>query len=89
MIVLTRHGKDLAAIVSIAEVRRIWDLQEEAWEGPKNPLTRRRGGGRRADLWRRGEGGNHLEAAHQVRQVQLTRAEERRILPLRWQHRSK
>ena len=44
-----------AAIVSIAEVRRFWDLQEEAREGSKNPLTGRRGGGvdaagRRADL---------------------------------------
>jgi len=84
-IVLTRHGRELAAIVSIEEVRRIWALQDDAWFGRRNPLTgRRRGGGlaMRSDLTVGPDGKpvTPRAAAEQVREVQMTRAEERRLL---------
>lgn len=44
VIVLTRHGRDIAAIVSIAEVKRIWKSQDESWFGRRNPLTGKRAG---------------------------------------------
>lgn len=85
IIVLTRHGRDLAAIVSMEEVRRIWTLQDDAWMGPKNPLTGMRPGGaiqlrRDLTLGLNGKPVTHREAAEQVQQVQMTRAAERRVL---------
>jgi len=86
VIVLTRHGKPLAALVSISEARRIWDLDAEETTGWKHPLSGLRG------WWSRGKGipgmepgpdGTYVtarEAALKVREIQMTRAEERRIL---------
>ena len=42
-IVLTRHGRPLAALVSIAEVKRIWDLESDQRFGMRHILNRRRG----------------------------------------------
>lgn len=86
VIVLTRHGKPMAALVSIAEAQRIWDLESDEAIGWKHPLSGVRG------MWRRGPriagmeprpDGTYVtarEAALQVRDIQMTRAEERRIL---------
>lgn len=85
VIVLTRHGRDLAAIVSMGEVKRIWKAQDDSWFGRKNPLT-----GKRTGNAMRLPGGlipgphgrlvSEHEAAELVREVQMTRAEERRLL---------
>jgi prevent-host-death family protein len=85
VIVLTRHGRDLAAIVSMAEVGRIWKLQDDAWLGRKNPLTGKRPGHTMrltAGLVPGPDGRvvSMREAAELVREVQMTRAEERRLL---------
>lgn len=85
VIVLTRHGRALAAIVSIDEVQRIWRLQEDAWFGRRNPLTgRRRSGAAKVGMQLvPGPDGRLVtagEAAELVRDRQLTRAEERRVL---------
>lgn len=86
IIVLTRHGRPIAALVSITEVKRIWKLEEDERTGWKHPLSGVRG------WWSRGRGiagmepgpdGSYVtarEAAQQVREIQMTRAEERRIL---------
>ncbi len=86
VIVLTRHGKPLAALVSISEAERIWDLQDDDTLGRKHPLSGLRG------WWSKGRGipgmepgpdGRYLtarDAALKVREIQMTRAEERRIL---------
>lgn len=86
VIILTRHGESVAALVSIAEVKRIWDLADESRIGWRHPLSGLRG------WWSKGHGipgmepgvdGRYVtkrEAAQHVREVQMTRAEERRIL---------
>lgn len=86
VIILTRHGKPLAALVSVAEPKRIWHLQDDDEIGWKHPLSGIRG------MWSRrrnipgmepGPGGSYVtarEAALKVREIQMTRAEERRIL---------
>ena len=83
---LTRYGKPLAALVSMTEVERIWALQDDDWVGPKHPLSMLRG------WWSKGRGipgmepgpdGSYVtarDAALKVREIQMTRAEERRIL---------
>ena len=84
-IVLTRHGRDIAALVSMEEVARIWRLQQEEWRGPCNPLTGRPRG---ASLilpqgMTVGAGGKIVtqrEAAEEVRRTQKARADERRML---------
>lgn len=80
-IVLTRHGRPLAALVSMAEVKRIWDLEGDARLGMRHILS----GSRitRIPGLEMGVDGNLVtprEAALQVRERQWTRAEERRIL---------
>jgi prevent-host-death family protein len=85
VIVLTRHGRDIAAIVSIAEVKRIWKAQDDSWLGRKNPLTGKRSGhaARLTAGLVAGPDGRVVsarEAAEMVREVQMTRAEERRLL---------
>ncbi len=85
VIVLTRHGRDLVAVVSMEEVARIWKLQDDQWFGRRNPLTgKRRGQSMRlaAGLVPGADGRpvSKREAAEQVREVQMTRAEERRLL---------
>ncbi|MEY8842096.1 type II toxin-antitoxin system Phd/YefM family antitoxin [Cribrihabitans sp. XS_ASV171] len=86
VILLTRHGEPVAALVSMAEAQRIWDLSDDGAVGWKHPLSGLRG------WWRRrspvpgmepGPDGTYVtarEAAIQVRKIQMTRAEERRIL---------
>lgn len=86
VIVLTRHGKPLAALVSVTEANRIWDLESDETTGWRHPLSGIRG------LWSRGKGipgmepgpdGSYVtarEAALKVRELQMTRSEERRIL---------
>jgi len=86
VIVLTRYGRPLAALVSITEANRIWDLEADEITGWKHPLSGIRG------WWSRGRGipgmepgpdGAYVtarEAALKVREIQMTRAEERRIL---------
>ncbi len=81
-IVLTRHSKPLVALMSIEEAERIWDLQDADEHGPKNPLSGRRGGclvpGMVPGL--DGTPVTPRNAALQMREVQMARAEERRIL---------
>ncbi|SDW16548.1 prevent-host-death family protein [Ruegeria halocynthiae] len=86
VIVLTRYGKPLAALVSMAEAERIWDLHNDDQIGRKHPLSGLRG------WWSKGQGipgmepgpdgtyGTARDAALKVREIQMTRAEERRIL---------
>lgn len=86
VIVLTRHGRPVAALVSMPEVERIWDLGDDARTGWRHVLAGMRG------WWHRrptvpgmepGPDGNYVtarEAAIQVRKIQMSRAEERRIL---------
>ncbi len=86
VIVLTRYGKPQAALVSMAEAERIWQLQDDDRLGQKHPLSGLRG------WWSKGRGipgmepgpdGRYLtarDAALKVREIQMTRAEERRIL---------
>lgn len=86
VIVLTRYGRAVAALVSVTEAERIWDLQDETRAGRRHPLSGIRG------WWSRGRGipgmepgpdGAYVtarEAALQVREIQTARAEERRIL---------
>lgn len=85
VIVLTRHGHDIAAIVSMTEVKRIWKAQDDAWLGRRNPLTGKRPGQAvqlTAGLVAGPDGRvvSEREAAEMVREVQMTRAEERRLL---------
>ena len=85
VIVLTRHGRDIAALVSMPEVARIRALQDDDWFGRKNPLT----GQRPSKILvvppglvpgPNGRLVTHREAAEQVHEIQMTRAEERRVL---------
>ncbi len=86
VIVLTRHGKPMAALVSMAEAERIWDLQDDERVGRKHPLSGLRGWwskGRGIEGMEPGPDGRYLtarDAALKVREIQMTRAEERRIL---------
>ena len=85
VIVLTRYGKPVAALVSMEEARRIWELDNTERSGWRHGLSGVR------DFWSRrrmpgmepGPDGTYVtarEAALQVRDIQTTRAEERRIL---------
>lgn len=83
-IVFTRHGRDIAALVSMEEAARIWQMQQADW-GPRNPLTGRRAGGALilAQGMTTGADGKIVtqrEAAEQVRRIQMSRADERRVL---------
>ncbi len=86
VIVLTRYEKPVAALVSIAEARRIWDLEDDDKVGWKHPLSGLRGKwskGRNIPGMEPGPDGTYVtarEAALKVREIQMTRAEERRIL---------
>ena len=81
-IILTRHGKPIAALVSMAEVQRIWDLNDQDTRGIRNPLSGKFGNcllpGFVSGL--NGDPVTPREAAHQMREVQMTRAAEREIL---------
>ncbi len=86
VIVVTRHGEPLAALVSIAEANRIWDLDSDERVEWKHPLSGIRGWwsrGRNIPGLEPGPDGTYVtarEAALKVREIQMTRAEERRIL---------
>ena len=85
VIVLTRHGKPIAALVSIAEAKRIWDLGDTERLGWLHPLAKLRGRWSEPRIPGMEPGANGAyttprEAAQQVREIQMTRAEERRIL---------
>ncbi|MFT7596470.1 MAG: prevent-host-death family protein [Paracoccaceae bacterium] len=85
VIVLTRHGRDIAAVVSMDEVKRIWAMQDNEWLGRRNPLTGRRpirGMVVPEHLVSDAKGRlvTRHEAAEQMREIQMTRAEERRVL---------
>lgn len=84
-VVMTRHGTPVAAVVSMANLNRIWQIEDEQDHGMiKHPLNKNMhfiG----APFGRLVEGlmGRMVtpkEAALQVRTLQLTRLEERRIL---------
>ncbi len=73
--VLTRHGKPVAAIVSMASLERIWrDEQAETWVDPH----RRPSGGIRSLDGRYPS--CQREAAEFVREIQLQRWQERQAL---------
>lgn len=85
IIVLTRHGQDLAAIVSIDEVRRIWQLQDEAWSGRKSTVTGRRPGAtlvlpQGMTVGPDGQIITHRQMAQKVQMIQMRRKEERDLL---------
>lgn len=81
-IVLTRHGTEIAAIVSMKEVQRIWALQEREWFGLRWPWSRSRSVVTPMDLVPGPNGAlvTAREAAQQVHDLQMNRAEERRVL---------
>lgn len=82
IIMLTRHGKPIAALVSIPEVQRIWDLSEAQTHGARHPLTGKRGrsGLMGMVMGRNGDFVTTREAAQQVREIQMDRAAERAVL---------
>ena len=85
IIVLTRHGRDIAAVVSIEEVQRIWQLQNEAWSPKKCSVTGKRKGGALVlpEGMTVGPDGHivtHRELAGIVRNIQIRRKEERELL---------
>lgn len=43
-LLLTRYGKPVAALVSMADFDRVWDAEEEELYGPRDPKTGRRPG---------------------------------------------
>lgn len=85
-VVLTRHGTPVAAVVSMAGLRRIWSMEDEQDQGLlRHPLysiltARGRGYSATLEIGLNGKVVTRSEAALQMRTVQLTRAEERRIL---------
>ena len=85
IIVLTRHGRDIAALVSIEEVQRSWQLQNEAWSPKKCSVTGKRKGGALVlpEGMTVGPDGHivtHRELAGIVRNIQIRRKEERELL---------
>lgn len=72
--ILTRHGKPVAAIVSMPELERIWaqqDIEDIVKHGARpGYFTYGRGGGQRT----------RHEAAEAVQKVQLDRRAEREVL---------
>ena len=89
-IILTRHGRPIAALISIEEVKRIWSLQDRDRSGIVSPLSGMRMGGRGAPVHIFANDGlvmgkdkrfvTKREAALQMQEIQLTRAAERKIL---------
>ncbi|WP_371227213.1 type II toxin-antitoxin system Phd/YefM family antitoxin [Roseovarius sp. 2305UL8-3] len=73
-VILTRHGKPVAAVVSMAELKRIWKEEEieDIVQNGRRPARFMFGRGLKAKTAH--------EAAEQVHQVQLDRLMEREIL---------
>ncbi|MEM7076559.1 MAG: type II toxin-antitoxin system Phd/YefM family antitoxin [Pseudomonadota bacterium] len=74
--ILTRHGRPVAAVVSMAEVARIWRAQdiEDIVSNGRRPIT-----------WTYGKGGvasgvTPHEAAERILEVQMDRRMEREVL---------
>ncbi len=81
--VLTRHGLPVAYIVSMAELRRIWDLSDLDDIGPRNPVTGGRGRVRALPAGMvQGPKGllTYREAAEKVHRLQMDRAQETAVL---------
>lgn len=60
-VILLRHGKEVAALVSMADLKRIWEAEDEELYGPRDAKTGRRRGRalillRSVTGWRRGGG---------------------------------
>jgi len=84
-VVVTRHGKPVAGIVSMSNLERIWQQEDEQDRGLIwHPLYKiRHAPGRKWSPLEIGRGGKMVskrEAALQLRTLQLNRADERRIL---------
>ena len=74
-VILTRHGKPVAAVVSMAELKRIWkqqDIEDIVSHGAR-PIRFRFG------PWEWGAKTEH-EAAERVQQIQMDRRMEREVL---------
>ena len=71
--ILTRHGKPVAAIVSVAEMKRIWSDQdiEDVASGKKTPAK---------FIFGRGSHATNAEAAQAILKVQMDRRMEREVL---------
>lgn len=71
--ILTRHGKPVAAIVSMAELRRIWSDQDvkDVVSGRKTPVK---------FIFGRGSHATNAEAAEAILKVQMDRRMEREVL---------
>jgi len=71
--ILTRHGKPVAAIVSMAELKRIWSDQdiEDVASGRKTPVK---------FIFGRGGHATNAEAAEAILKVQMDRRMEREVL---------
>ncbi|MEM6589833.1 MAG: type II toxin-antitoxin system Phd/YefM family antitoxin [Pseudomonadota bacterium] len=74
-VVLTRHGKRVAAVVSVEELERIWKQQdvEDIVEHGRRPVTFYFG------KWSMGARSN-AEAAEMIQQMQMDRFMEREVL---------
>ncbi|WP_135506268.1 type II toxin-antitoxin system Phd/YefM family antitoxin [Roseovarius aestuariivivens] len=74
-VILTRHDKPVAAVVSMEELRRIWSAQEvEAMLANRTPLEWVTAGIRRSGKT------TPFAAAEEVRRVQMDRKAERALL---------
>ncbi len=65
---ITHHGRQVAALVSVADFWRIWEDEELELYGPKNPETGRRPGGQwvAATGWKKGMAVRWTEAGPMV-----------------------
>ncbi|WP_420857469.1 hypothetical protein [Marivivens marinus] len=85
-VVLLRHGKPIAAVVSMVSLKRIQVAEDQDETGHiRHPLYDiwQNGSGSGFPGWEIGRRGKMVtaeEAARELRTLQLTRAEERRIL---------
>lgn len=81
-VVIYRYGKPVAGLVSMAGLRRIWQIEDEEERGKiRHPLFKiGHYVGGKVTTGRDGKTITHREAALQLRTLQLERADERRIL---------
>jgi PHD/YefM family antitoxin component YafN of YafNO toxin-antitoxin module len=81
-VVITRYGKAIAGVVSIAGLNRIWEIEDEERDGKiRHPLfDMGHYVGAKVTVGRDGKTVTTREAALQLRTLQLERAEERRVL---------
>ncbi len=84
-VILVRHGKAVAGIVSMPNLKRIWQQQDEQdkgeiWHPLYDILHNRNRTYIDLEIGRGGKMVSKREAALQLRTLQLNRADERRIL---------